>query len=165
MLHCNVCSPGWAGLLTCTQQGTGTDNAGNAREYHETQNWYVGGTSGTNITAPWTAIGGGTDAGTGGGWKTNNAVQLSFTVITDVTGNTTIKRTTSFTPIQKGIAGFGGASSSTDYEHELPVMKTKDPSDTTIPVDSNLPYTASNNGPSLANPTGYFICHGSLNFQ
>src|SRR3954454_15918117 len=27
-LHCSVCSPGWAGTLTCRQLGNGTDNAG-----------------------------------------------------------------------------------------------------------------------------------------
>src|SRR4051794_17803726 len=83
-LHCSVCSPGWAGTLTCRQLGNGTDNAGHAIEYDETQNWYVGGTSGTTIAAPWTAVGKGSHA-TGGGWTTNNAAQASFGVITNST--------------------------------------------------------------------------------
>src|SRR5262249_60259323 len=91
-LHCSVCSPGWAGTLTCTQQGNGTDNAGHPQGYHETQNWYVGGTSGTTIAAPWTAIGGGSN-GTGGGGNTNNGEQAPFRVVTEVTGKVTRKGT------------------------------------------------------------------------
>jgi hypothetical protein len=126
----------------------------------------VGGTSGTNVTAPWTAVGEGTDGGTGGRWKTDNAAQLSFSVITDPsTGNVMIKRTTIFPPIHNGIVGSGGANSADDHELGLPVMKTMKSNDTAIPVYLPLPYTQANNGPTIANPSGTFICYGTLNFQ
>jgi len=164
-LFCNVCSSGWAGTLTCTQQGTGTDGS----EYHETQNWHVGGTSGTTISASWTANGGGT-AGAGGGWTTNNASNdPQFKVDTDPMGNISMTRPVLTPPIPKGIVGFGGANPATDYEYfQLPPMKTMHPSDTAIPFqfpNQPLPYTSANNGPTIASPSGSFSCHGAMNLQ
>jgi hypothetical protein len=173
-LHCNVCSSGWAGTLTCTQQGTGKDNAGNPANYTETQNWYVGETSGTTIkiiTADWTAVGGGSCC-KGGTWTTNNATTgLQFRMLTDLTtGNVTIKRYTNgyYVDPPSGIVGSGGASPATDYEVPLPPIQTQASTDTTIPIqwpNQPLPYTSANNGPMIAQPSGTFICQGALNLQ
>jgi hypothetical protein len=89
-------------------------------------------------------------------------------VDTNATGNISIKRYMLTNPIPNGIVGFGGANPATDYEYfQLPMMATMKPTDTAIPFQwpSPQPYAQANNGPTIANPSGTFICSGGMNLQ
>ena len=76
MLHCNVCSSGWAGTISLDKSFT----ANGQNYFKPTETWYVGGpsTGGNKYPAEWTASGSGT--------FTTSTTQLKWQLATDVPG-------------------------------------------------------------------------------
>ena len=76
MLHCNVCSSGWAGTISLNKSFT----ANGQNYFNPTETWYVGGpsTGGNRYPAEWTASGSGT--------FTSSTTQLKWKLATDVPG-------------------------------------------------------------------------------